>query len=111
MKSALRDLPCPTGRSTIARMSTDPRLLWNGPKPEPRQPQPGMHLWTPHRDGHEMRAQMRSRGDCGVEFQLLGDGELLTARLGASFDGAESVGRRAPRGSNATVGFAGRNRP
>lgn len=72
---------------------TDPALIHNSPKPPERQPKPGDHLWSLHRDGRETRAELRYtsafHGECiAVEAQILRDGELTTARLHQSHEQA-----------------------
>lgn len=47
----------------------------------PRQPQPGEHVWTMTKGGHQVRAELRPRQDGLCELQLLVDGELRTAHL------------------------------
>jgi hypothetical protein len=54
-------------------------FVWNQPARDLTKP--GVALWTLHRGVDEMRAELRYRGDDGVEAQLLKNGELRSARL------------------------------
>ena len=56
------------------------KLLWNappGPRTKPREPEP---LWRLTQGQHRLDGVLRYRGEYGVEFQLLRDGELLFGR-------------------------------
>jgi hypothetical protein len=66
-------------------MSIDPALLWNAPRPPPRQPQPGELLFAFVRasDGAPMTCDLRFHGETyGWETQFLERGELVYSRGG-----------------------------
>jgi len=64
----------------------------------PRQPQPGEILWTLHQGGHTRQAQLRDRGEWGVEFQLFANGNMLYGQLCATRGLAEMVATQERRG-------------
>jgi hypothetical protein len=77
-----RCVTCPvTARYKIWFHEHRSALLWNPPKPEPKKPKPGEPTGTLHRGADQMRAELRYRGDDGVEAQVLKNGELRSARL------------------------------
>lgn len=60
-------------------------------KPKPREPQPGEILWTLRKGGEMRQAQLRDRGEWGVEFQLVAGTGLLYGQLCATRQLAELI--------------------
>jgi hypothetical protein len=50
-------------------------------KPAPPRPrQPGEHLWTIQKDGHQLDCELRDHGAWGVEVQIYREREFLYGR-------------------------------
>ena len=72
-------------------MSDDVPFYAPDRKPKIRQPQPGEILWTLRKDGEMRQAQLRDRGEWGVEFQLVTRDNLLYGQLCATRQLAELI--------------------
>jgi hypothetical protein len=63
----------------------DPKFMrHDAPRPAPRQPTPGEHLFTMRRAGEAIVCELRDHGEFGCEAQFLLNGQLLMAQR---FDG------------------------
>ena len=55
-------------------------MLWNHVPPAPRQPKPGLAVWSVWKGDKQVRAELRGHGEYGWECVFFDDGS-------ASFDG------------------------
>jgi hypothetical protein len=55
----------------------DDALLWTANPPAPRQPRPGEHVWSLHKNGRRVDCELRFHGESyGWECQCLYGGEM-----------------------------------
>jgi hypothetical protein len=65
-------------------MSPDQPFFAPDHKSEPRQRQPGEHLWTIRKDGQQLDCELRDHGPWGVEVQVYREREFLYGRRWAT---------------------------
>jgi hypothetical protein len=63
---------------------TDESLLWNAPRPEPRKPMAGEHLWSMRNGDKSIGAELRDHGGYGIEIQFRYQGEFVYGRRWAT---------------------------
>ena len=56
-------------------------MLWNAPRPKPREPAPGESLWVIERDGKRIECEVRDQGDVGSELQVFVNRGFRSGRL------------------------------
>ena len=78
-------------------MNTD-AMLWNAPRPKPREPAPGEPLWVIERDGKRIECEVRDHGNVGSELQVFVNRGFRSGRLyrsrAAALAAAESLRTR-----------------
>jgi hypothetical protein len=78
-------------------MSKD-AMLWNAPRPKPREPAPGEALWAIERDGKRIECEVRDQGDVGSELQVFVNRAFRSGRLygsrAAALAAAEALRKR-----------------
>jgi hypothetical protein len=78
-------------------------LLWNAPRPKPRESVPGEPLWMIERDGKRIECEVRDQGDVGSELQVFVNQGFRSARLyssrAAALTAAEALRKRMSAGT------------
>jgi hypothetical protein len=59
-------------------------MFWNAPRPEPRKPMVGEHLWSMRKGDKRIDAELCDQGAYGIEVQLWCRGQFLYGRRWAS---------------------------
>ena len=81
----------------------DDALLWNAPRPKPRESVPGEALWVIERDGKRIECEVRDHGDVGSELQVFVNQGFRSGRLYASraaaLTAAEALRKRMSTGT------------
>ena len=66
-------------------------MLWNAPRPKPKEPVPGESLWVIERDGKRIECEVRDQGDVGSELQVFVNQGFRSGRLYSSRAAALTV--------------------
>ena len=78
-------------------------MLWNAPRPKPREPAPGESLWLIERGGKRIECEVRDQGVAGSELQVFVNREFRSGRLyssrAAALAAAESLRTRMSAGT------------
>ena len=73
-------------------------MLWNAPRPKPREPAPGEPLWVIERDGKRIDCEIRNEREAGAELQVFVNRGFRSGRLyssrAAALAAAESLRMR-----------------
>ena len=73
-------------------------MLWNAPRPKPREPAPGEPLWVIEQDGKRIECEVRDHGNVGSELQVFVNRGFRSGRLyrsrAAALAAAESLRTR-----------------
>ena len=83
-------------------------LLWNAPRPKPRESVPSEPLWVIERDGKRIECEVRDHGDVGSELQAFVNQGFRSGRLYASraaaLTAAEALRKRMSTGTQINGG-------
>ena len=78
-------------------------MLWNAPRPKPREAVPAEPLWVIERDGKRIECEVRDQGDVGSELQVFVNQGFRSGRLYGSraiaLAAAEALRKRTSAGT------------
>ena len=78
-------------------------MLWNAPRPKPREAVPGEPLWVIEQDGKRIECEVRDQGAVGSELQVLVNRGFRSGRLygsrAAALAAAEALRKRMSAGT------------